>query len=233
MSTNITDEKRVERAILSLLIKGVNPSVEAIRGELALELGFEEGTKKGSPNEILRIKREWQEKLKADLEIPQPSILPGDVLAKFEQIWEDAISVADIRFSEERLEAKKQIQDVEAKAEQLSLDNGIREKEAETLNAKISELEDNLKTKDSLLLSVTTSMEEITRENSKLKAQLAKANASQEELIQLSTRVAALEAEKTIRLENLNTLTQQLIEANARAERLEAKNDALLKIKKE
>lgn len=87
MNWNITDYDNVEKAIISLLIKGKNPSIEAIRSELATLLGLPKGQKKGSPNEVLKQKLTWQEKLKQSQKIPTPEQMPEAVFKHFYAAW--------------------------------------------------------------------------------------------------------------------------------------------------
>lgn len=122
MSASYTSTANVEKAIISLLSKGSNPSVEAIRSEIALMHGFEEGEKKGSPNEVLREKRIWQSKVKDILDIPIPKHIPEKVLANFESVWDANQEIAAEAFAKEKNKSEETF---------LKMTNDLAERDAE------------------------------------------------------------------------------------------------------
>lgn len=147
--SNFTEEETVQKAILSLLVKGSNPSIDNIRSELAIMFGYDEKNKKGSPNEVLRIKKAWQEQLAAQLdslEVPMPETAPPEAAKIFRQMWELCLDVATEKFNEnqEAFASKEQeltekIKHLEQTIETNLATQNMLENQVGSLNKKLDE----------------------------------------------------------------------------------------------
>lgn len=185
--TNITSETNVEKAILSLLIKGSNPSIEAIRSELAQMFGFDSGEKKGSPNEILKIKREWQEKVRESMSIPEPKHIPKEVLAAFERVWEENLAIASKGFDGERKEYTHAI--------------SIIEEEKKFLMDTVEKIKSQLESSKSTIDSKEETIKSLKRENNSLNKEITSLQQTVDALNERSIEVEKFASEEKAKCE--------------------------------
>lgn len=214
MTTNYTDEKNVEKAILSLLSKGINPSVEAIRGEIALMFGFGDGDKKGSPNEVLKVKRGWQEKLKESMDIPLPDRLPEKVLANFESVWDANQLVAAEAFGVERTENEELLKKLkgelglkDVEVNELKANNNESAIEMKSMQKEIDSLYDNLAEKnekiDSLLCELSSLNDQLKASSVALNEERSRLSLAQDNYIGLMNNYSAINSKYSALVEEV------------------------------
>lgn len=110
----------VEDAIVTLILDGINPSIDAIRVHLGRLAGFEDGTQKGSPNTVLKFKQAWTAKVKEQRAIPLPSHIPESARAVIYGLWDAVKAEATKTFDFEREKHEKAVQVAMAASEQFS-----------------------------------------------------------------------------------------------------------------
>lgn len=138
---NYVTREDVDNAIISLLLKGTNPSIDAIRLALGKEAGMREGQRKGSPNTVAKFKKEWTSEVAENRAIPLPAHIPEAALEVIYHFWGVVSSEATRSFE---LEKNKIL-----KSEQAALELAGRATEAaDRLRTQIDILNDRISERD-------------------------------------------------------------------------------------